>query len=192
MTALPVIEGRFTPLPDRQRTPAPGESVARARHDDDTYDLAFEVWSTTGAQNVQRTIDALVEHHNITIPRRTLYRWIGGERGLQWDDRLIQQRTEDLAPHVLQETALNFAELAMLTSRQALRHAKEGTLGTVSIAEINAWDRVWKAAGFTGKYMPASTISVDTGRGDVIDVNEASDDELARLASGDTRRPSHA
>lgn len=61
-------------------TDGPGKGGERGipsvPHSDEDWQLAYEVWRTDGAQNATLTASILTETHGVTIPHRTLARWV--------------------------------------------------------------------------------------------------------------------
>ncbi len=154
-------------------------------HRDEDRALAYEVWRTEGAQNATLTAALLQDSHGVTIPYRTLARWVNDEH---WPRRAHLDRLRTVSGHVSQDTALNLHEAANHASRYLLQ-VTSGTIPEPDRWLLKAAEVALDRAGF-GPSRPdhAPLLVLNEGREDVTDLDALTDSQLAELASGTINR----
>ncbi len=176
-----VIEAQFGEASGRLGS----RGVSSSPHRDEDRALAYEVWRTDGAQNATLTASLLQDRHGVTIPYRTLARWVNDDH---WPRRAHLDRLRTVSSHVSQDTALNLHEAANHASRYLL----QVTSGAISEPDrwlLKAAEVALDRAGF-GPSRPdhAPLLVLNEGREDVTDLDGLTDAQLAELASGTINR----
>ena len=177
-----------TTIMDAQFTEATGRTGGRGLpsvpHSDADRQLAYEVWRTEGAQNGTLTASLLNETHGLSIPYRTLARWVQVE---DWPRRAYLDRLKAVSGHVAEETALNLHEAANHASRYLLQ-VNSGATPTPDRWLLKAAEVALDRAGFGPSRPEHAPRLVLKETAETIDLDSLTDDELAERAAGQLNR----